>query len=227
MTDKIKVLFVDDDLVLGNVVTLALETLGYNTHYQTSLAGIKSVMREFQPDIIVLDVEIGTQNGIDSAPELKAIAPDIPILFISSHVDSAFTVKALGAGGAAYLKKPFEIEELLAYINRYTATFHSKGIQLGIFSLDTEEGLLKKGNEVIKRLSQFECKLLKLLALNLNNVITREQIEQELWEGVSGSEQSLNNYVVKLRKYLAEDKQLILTTIPKVGYKLSKEDVTE
>lgn len=225
--DKIKVLFVDDDLVLGNIVTLALETSGYNAHYQTSLAGIKSVMREFQPDIIVLDVEIGTQNGIDFAPELKAIAPDTPILFISSHVDSAFTVKALGAGGAAYLKKPFEIEELLAYINRYTATFHSKGIQLGIFSLDTEESLLKKGNETIKRLSQFECKLLKLLALNLNSVVTREQIEQELWEGVSGSEQSLNNYVVKLRKYLVEDKQLALTTIPKVGYKLSKADNTK
>lgn len=218
--DKIKVLFVDDDLALGNVVTLALETSGYNAHYQTSLAGIKSVMREFQPDIIVLDVEIGTQNGIDAAPELKAIAPNTPILFVSSHVDSTFTVKALGVGGTVYLKKPFEIEELLAYINRYTSSFHSRGIQLGIFDLDTEEGLLKKGDEVIKRLSQFEYKLLKTLALNLDTVVTRELIEQELWEGTPGSEQSLNNYIAKLRKYLSEDGRLELLTIPKVGYKL-------
>ena len=86
MNNKIKVLFVEDDVALGNIVTLALDDSGYEAHYQTSLAGIKSVMKELQPDIIVLDVEIGTKNGIEIIPELKMFAPEIPILIISSHV---------------------------------------------------------------------------------------------------------------------------------------------
>ena len=62
-----------------------------------------------------------------------------------------------------------------------------------------------------------------VLALNLNRTVTREQIELELWGDyvTESSEQSLNNYIAKLRKYLVEDNRLELATIPKVGYKLS------
>ncbi len=60
--DRIKVLFVDDDVALGNIVTLALESSGYEVHYQTSLVGVKTVAKEMQPDIIVLDLEIGAKN---------------------------------------------------------------------------------------------------------------------------------------------------------------------
>lgn len=227
--DKIKVLFVDDDVALGNIVTLALEDAGYEVHYQTSLVGIISVVQEWQPNVIVLDVEIGAKNGIDVVPELKAIAPDTPILFVSSHIGGDNVAKALEAGAVTYLKKPFEIAELLAYINRFanSFSFHPKGVEVGLFHLRPEENLLMKGDEIVRKLSVFECKLLRLLALNLNLVVTREQIEQELWGNfaTASTEQSLNNYIAKLRKYLAEDQQLELTTIPKVGYKLLKGDI--
>lgn len=221
--DKIKVLFVDDDVALGNIVMMALNASGYEAHYQTSLTAIKSIIQELRPDIIILDVEIGKKNGIDATPEIKAIVPETPILFVSSHVNSSEVVKALNAGGIAYLKKPFEIEELLAYIQRHSASFHPKGIQARCFTLNTEENLLMKKDEVINKLSLFECKLLRLLALNMNQPVTREQIERELWEDGYGSEQSLNNYIAKLRKYLSEDNQLELVTIPKIGYKLVKQ----
>lgn len=221
--DKIKVLFVDDDVALGNIVTLALESSGYEVHYQTSLVGVKTVVKEMQPDIIVLDLEIGAKNGIDAIPELKLVAPETPILFVSSHSDSENVVKALKAGAVNYLKKPFEVVELEAYINRFVKPFRSKGIKLGMFHLKAEENLLMKDDEVVKKLSALECKLLKLLVLNMNEAVTREEIEEELWGNfvTESSEQSLNNYISKLRKCLAEDDRLELTTIPKVGYKLS------
>lgn len=78
---KIKVLFIDDDIALGNVVTVALDSLGYETYYQTSLVAIRSVIKELCPDILILDVEIGQKNGIEATPELRLILPDIPILF--------------------------------------------------------------------------------------------------------------------------------------------------
>lgn len=218
--DKIKVLFVDDDMSLGAIVTLALEASGFEAHYQTSLAGINSVVKELNPNIIVLDVEIGTRNGIDVIPEIQVVAPKTPILFVSSHLEREYMDRALGLGAFNYLKKPFEIEDLIAYIRRFAVPFHSKGLEIGMFHLKVEDNLLMKGEEIVKKLSGFECKLLKLLALNRNEVVTRERIEQELWEGASGSEHSLNNYIVKLRKYIAGDKRLELLTVSKVGYKL-------
>ena len=137
--DRIKVLFVDDDVALGNIVTLALESSGYEVHYQTSLVGVKTVAKEMQPDIIVLDLEIGTKNGIDAIPELKLVARETPILLVSSHLDSENLVKALEAGAVTYLKKPFEMVELQAYINRFVKPFRAKGIKLGMFHLNIEE----------------------------------------------------------------------------------------
>lgn len=224
---KIKVLFVDDDIALGHVVTLALNAAGYEMYYQSSLIAIQAVIRELHPDIILLDVEIGNKDGIEATPMLKRMAPEIPVLFVSSHVESSKVVKALEAGGMGYLKKPFEMEELLAYIGRYTRIFRPKGIEVGKLMLRVEENILAEGEVVIKQLSAFEGKLLKLLALNMNEMVSRSQIERELWEGKAGNEQSLNNYVAKIRKYLAADAGLELITFPKVGYKLVCHPVSE
>ena len=114
--EKTKVLFVDDDIALGQVVILALRALGYAAEYCTTLVGIQGVVQEMQPDIMVLDVEIGEKNGIDAVAELKLTAPDTPILFVSSHIAGSEVARALDAGGIAYLRKPFEMEELVAYI---------------------------------------------------------------------------------------------------------------
>jgi DNA-binding winged helix-turn-helix (wHTH) protein len=90
-----------------------------------------------------------------------------------------------------------------------------------IFNLRAGDSMLFKGEEPVRRLTDFEYKLLKLLAQNMNQTVSREQIVQELWEGTSGSEQSLNNYVARLRKYLSEDESLSLETVPRTGYMLS------
>ena len=84
--EKTKVLFVDDDIALGQVVILALRASGYAAEYCTTLVGIQGVVQEMQPDIMVLDVEIGEKNGIDAVAELKLTAPDTPVLFVSSHI---------------------------------------------------------------------------------------------------------------------------------------------
>ncbi len=218
--NAIKVLIIDDDIALGQIITMALNDNGYEAHYQTSLIAAKPTILEFNPNIIILDVEIGNRNGIDAAPEFREIAPETPILFISSHLESANVVRALNAGGVNYLKKPFEIEELLAYIKRFTDNSQNKsqGNKIGLFEL--EDHYLKKGDEIVKRLTEFEYKLLKLLVSNPNQIIKREEIEAELWENTIASEQSINNFIAKLRRYLSSDKSLELVTIPKVGYKL-------
>lgn len=218
--DKVKILIVDDDIVLGKIMTSALSSSGYQVHYQTSLTALKSIVMELHPDMIILDVEVGTKNGIDMTPELKLIAPDTPILFISSHTASSEAAKAIYAGGVAYLKKPFEIEELLAYIERHTTAQHCDNPQIGSFTLHIEDSLLMKGNEIVEKLTLSESKLIQLLILHVNQTVSRKEMEQTIWENGYANEQSLNNFIAKIRKYLSEDKSIKLLTIPKVGYKL-------
>lgn len=218
--EKQKVLLVDDDVLLGNIMTMALQEAGYEVAYQASLAAIRSVVHEWKPDVIVLDVEVGTKRSIEDVPDITAVAPQTPVLFISSHIESTDVVQAMDTGAAAYLKKPFEAEELVAYVRRYMPSFHPKGLQIGEFSLNTTESLLMRQGQVVRKLTSLECKLLQMLALHFNQTVSREEIECELWNGRSGNEQSLNNYVAKLRRYLAESQSVEILTIPKTGYQL-------
>ena len=92
MGKKLKIFFIDDDIALGHICTRIMQEEGYEVLYQTSLNGAKACIVETHPDMIVLDVEIGNKNGIEAVPELKAIAPNTPILFISSHTNSQLVV---------------------------------------------------------------------------------------------------------------------------------------
>ena len=69
--NAIKVLLVDDDVMLSSIITAALKDEGYEVHYQSSLTGITTILNEFKPDIMVLDVEIGTSDSIDNASGIK------------------------------------------------------------------------------------------------------------------------------------------------------------
>lgn len=217
--EKKRILFIDDDMTLGTIVTLALNEAGYETHYQTSLTAITSVINELNPHLLLLDVEIGKDDGIDKALRLKALTPDIPILFVSSHIESSEVARALRAGAVAYLKKPFELEELLAYVQRYTSDTFAE-IRIGHFTLNPKERLLTTETGEARTLSLSECKLLSLLASHRNEVVTRAEIEDVLWQGEAANEQSLNNFIAHLRKYLQEDKEIDLHTVKGVGYKL-------
>ena len=109
-----KVLIVDDDTLLGNILTQALKEEGYEVHYQSSTISLIPAVKEFRPNLMVLDIEIGNQDGINCMNDIQQIAPGLPILIISSHTESAEVKRALQQGAVAYLKKPFETEELCA-----------------------------------------------------------------------------------------------------------------
>lgn len=178
MTTKIKILFIDDDITYGNLVMLTLNHLGYEAYYQSSLTAIEHAIQEIKPNILILDVEIGNRISIDSVAEIQKNKYCPPIIFISSHTDSSTVVKALNNGGVAYLKKPFETEELIAHINRHaSATItDSKSFELGNYSLDTVEKTILYNNKLVKQLSIIEYHIIELLFDNANSIVTRENI---------------------------------------------------
>ena len=211
--DTIKVLLVDDDVMLSSIITTALKDEGYEVHYQSSLTGITTILNEFKPDIMILDVEIGTGDSIDNASELKMAAPGTPILYISSHTESHEVARALKSGAVAYLKKPFSVEELIAYVDRHAHPVSNAIIKIGSLELNIQTP------KELKRLSKLEFSLLKLLYSHKGEIVSYEKIE-ELWEDAIMNEHSLYNYIVKLRKILAADPDISISTIGGNGYML-------
>ena len=219
--DKIKVLFIDDDIDFGKMLCLALEENGIQVHYANSLAGIAAIVKDISPDIILLDVEIGTQSGIDILPQIKAVAPHTPILFVSSHHESEVAIQAIQKGGLNYLRKPFEINELLAYIYRYVNVQCNNELLFEQFTLDIEKRLLKRNGEIIAELTPFENNILALLATSPNEIVSREKIIHSLWKDSSKvNELSLNNYIVKLRKLFQPYPSIQILTFRNQGFKL-------
>ena len=124
------------------------------------------------------------------------------------------------AGGIAYLKKPFGMDELLAYVKRHTALPASSGIRLGCLLFDPEAQTLSQDGRKERKLSRTESRLLTLLTTHLNQTVSRDEIIKELWNDNGAHEQSLNNFVAHLRKYLSSEPALDLQAIPRVGYQL-------
>lgn len=226
--EPLKVLFVDDDTLLGSVVTLGMHTLGYDIHYQSSLTAIQNIIEEYKPNIIILDIEIGTQNGITDLRKIKKIFDEYPLLYVSSHTDAHIIDQALEAGGLAFIKKPFDILELNSYIKRHARKYvHNKNlITLGKFVIDRTEKELRtiKDNNTV-RLSKKEFKLLNLLFDNLNETITKQTIWFNLWEQEGDiNDQIISNNIYNIRKALATDLSLKINSIHKEGYKFSIEE---
>lgn len=221
--NKARVLFIDDDVMLGNIVTTALTDEGYVVHQQNSLTGIKAVVSEFRPAIIVMDVEIGAEDGIDAMPELYAVSPEIPIVIISSHTASNEVVRALQNGAVAYLKKPFEPEELIAYIERYAHTAQKllPKIKIASLELDVQNHILYQGSRKLKRLSKLEFALFLLLYDHQGEIVSHIEINK-LWEEAIVENHSIYNLIAKLRKTLSVDANIEISTAERDGYILRR-----
>lgn len=165
--DKIKVLIVDDDAILGATLTLGLDALGMQPIYQTSLTGLQSAIQSASPNIILLDVEIGEDNGIDQMQQLKLYAPNIPVIFMSSHIDAGYLTRAIGEGAVNFLKKPFEIEELVAYILRFANIENKKDaasiVSIGTHSLNIKTRELSLNDKTEYRLTTKQFQVIVFL----------------------------------------------------------------
>lgn len=231
VTQKTKVLLVDDDSILGNSITEELNERGYETTYLSATYGVSEAIRRLQPDVLVFDVEIGKENGIEAALKLFKGNPVLPIIFISSHHDIEMKEAGLSAGGVACLDKPFSIRLLVAHIDRFvrmtkndTGTF-SGIIPIHSMQLDTKNRTLIFDDGSIVDLRPMEFNILWELAAHLDQIVSREDMCAAVWGKVGGhhSEQSLNNYICRLRNILERDTQVEISLHRGLGYKLKVE----
>jgi DNA-binding response OmpR family regulator len=228
----VKILFAEDEAILGKLVKEALErNRDWEIHWCRDGADALRMYRAIRPDICVLDVMMPAMDGFTLAREIRTIDENVPILFLTARSQTADVVKGFESGGNDYLKKPFSLEELGLRVKELLRRSGSRNLPaekqaakdhfaIGKFIFYPATQTLKSPT-ASHNLSYKESELLHELLLHKNDVMERKMILLKLWgDDNFFNARNMDVYIVKLRKYLAEDSNLAIVSIRGVGYKL-------
>ncbi|WP_070137810.1 response regulator transcription factor [Crocinitomix algicola] len=228
MSEKIKILLVEDDYNLGFVIQDQLKSEGYDVTLCTDgVEGLKT-FNEGKFQMCILDVMMPKKDGITLAQDIRKVDHKIPILFLTAKNQVEDRIAGFKAGGDDYLTKPFSTEEfqlrikaILKRVNLIEDDGVQTQYQLGSILFDSENFKLIFPDQTEKKLTKKEAKILKLLAQNRNKVLTRDIVLNAVW----GQDdyfvgRSLDVFITKLRKYLKSDESVSINNIHGVGFKL-------
>ncbi len=222
--NMIKVLIVDDEKPICDLIDLNLSAAGYQCEaVQNGLEAITRIERD-NFDLILLDVMLPGADGYDIMDYIRPM--EIPVIFITAKHEVRDRVKGLKLGADDYIVKPFDIVELIARVEavlrRYNKT--ERLLSVGDVVVDVEARRVMKGNRPIV-LTNKEFGLLVLFMKNKNVALFRETLYEKVWEGeYFGDSRTLDLHVQRLRKKLKWEQKLV--AVYKVGYRLEvqKED---
>jgi DNA-binding response OmpR family regulator len=226
--EKYKLLIVEDDPNLGQILKEYLELKGYDTVLcPDGDAGSKAFNQDVF-DLCILDIMMPKKDGFTLAREMRITDKKTPIVFLTAKSMKEDTIEGFRVGGDDYLTKPFSMEELLLRLKailRRTATRDTgrdgqKEFQLGSLNFLSDKQLLISNNKEIK-LTTKESELLYLLCLNKNEVLNRSTALKKIWhDDTYFNARSMDVYITKLRKHLKEDDSIRILTIHGQGFKL-------
>jgi two-component system OmpR family response regulator len=217
MTDGPKVLIVDDEANIRDLLTTSLRFAGFAVRAVATGAQTISAVLEEEPDIIVLDVMLPDINGFGVTKRLRASGYTCPILFLTAKDSTEDKITGLTVGGDDYVTKPFSLDEIVARIKailrRTLDEDEDAMIRIGNLAMDQDTHEVSYGPNHVE-LSPTEFKLLRYLMLNPNRVLSKNQILDHVWEyDFNGDAGIVESYVSYLRRKLdpLTPEQLILT----------------
>ncbi len=220
-----RVLVVDDEQNLAEVVTMALRFNGFTVETAGSGREALAAVGKFKPHLIVLDVMLPDMEGFEVAARLGAQRAGVPIIFLTARDATEDKLRGLTGGGDDYMTKPFSLEELIARIRtilRRTghATADSGRLVFEDLELDEESREVTRAGASIE-LTATEYRLLRYLMLNPRRVMTRAQLLDHVWNyDFGGDGRVLETYISYLRKKLDAHGPSLIRTVRGVGYAL-------
>ena len=225
-----RVLVVDDERALAGAVGGSLRTDGWEVRIEHRGRGALIAVREFQPDVVVLDIMMPDIDGLETLDRIRAIRPEIRVLFLTALDGHDDRIAGLHAGGDDYLTKPFAIAELQARVRGLARTAAAIArpaasvLRVGDIVLDKAESTAELAGRSLE-LTPTEFELLLLLANNAGRVLRRSQILETVWGYDFGAESNVVEvYVSSVRRKLVPSAMLSLETVRLVGYVLRVED---
>jgi two-component system, OmpR family, alkaline phosphatase synthesis response regulator PhoP len=220
-----KVLVVDDEEAILELLKYNLEKQGYIV--KTSTDGIKGVeiAKKFLPDVILLDIMMPKQDGVETCRQLREI-PEIAnafIIFLTARSEEYSEIAAFDVGADDYITKPIKPRALMSRISAYFRRDVQKNevtnqINIGDLTIDrTSYTVNLKGTEI--NLPKKEFELLYFLAQNPNKVFGREELLQNIWgSDVYVLARTVDVHIRKVREKIGDD---FITTVKGVGYKFA------
>ncbi|HLS14532.1 MAG TPA: response regulator transcription factor [Beutenbergiaceae bacterium] len=223
MTPATRVLVVDDEPYLADLVATALHYEGYES--RTARTGRQAVqeVRTRHPHLVILDVRLPDISGIDTCHRLRREGYRLPVLFLSAKGAVADRLAGLQVGGDDYITKPFSLDEVVARVAavlRRTSPLTDQRASLTYSDLEIDE----QGRQVRRRgqlvdLSPTEFRLLRYLTINAGTVLTKDQILAHVWDyDFCGDHRIVATYISYLRRKLGSPE--LIQTIQRVGYVL-------
>lgn len=224
-----KILIVDDEPAIRQMLIFALTTDGYDYAEAGSADQAQEQIKSSQPDLILLDWMMPGLSGVDLARRLKRApdSKDLPIIMLTAKGEEHDKIKALDTGADDYVTKPFSTQELLARIRavlrRCGKEQTAETIEVDNLKLDMETHRVTI-DETPLELSPTEFRLLHFFISHPERVYSRTQILDNVWgSNVYIEERTVDVHIRRLRKLLAEhDFDDYIQTVRSVGYRFSK-----
>ncbi len=223
--DTIKILFAEDDVNLGKVLTNFLTGKGYEVSHATNGEIAYEMFCTGTYDICVIDVMMPLMDGFTLAQEIRKLDKKIPIIFLTAKNLQEDMIKGLSIGGDDYITKPFAIDVLLARIQALLRRTNinqeeeEEIVQLGSITFDKKrQVLIIQGEE--KRITTRETQLLQMLLDHRNDVLERGYALKKIWGDDSFyNARNMDVYITKLRKYFKSEPKIQIINIHGTGFK--------
>jgi DNA-binding response OmpR family regulator len=203
-----EILIVEDDEVIMGTLAYNLSRLGFSVKGVTTGAEALRMARKLRPDLILLDVMLPGESGIEVCERIRALDEDVVIVMVTAKDAEEDKVRGFEAGADDYVTKPFSMKELVARINanlkRSESGQRGKVLEAGDLQLDTKNVTARVGDEPLDlRLKEFE--LLAALASAPGELKSREELAKEVWghAGV-GSSRTIDVHIRRIRAALEE-----------------------
>lgn len=215
-----EILLVEDNEILAKGIIYSLEQEKFEVTHKTNVKETIKLLEREKTKLIILDISLPDGNGFDLY-EKNIKDKNIPTIFLTAKDDEDDIVKGLEAGAEDYITKPFSIRELIARINKILLRNKKNSIiKVKDIEFDIDKMVVyKEGKEI--NLTSLELKILNLLFMNLNKVVTRNYIIEKIWEwtGNDVNDNTVTVYLKRIREKLVTD---IIITIKGIGYRIDE-----
>ena len=205
-----RILVVDDELDLRDILQCNLEAAGYAVDTAASAEEALTLMHK-SPDLLLLDVMMGGMSGFALAEKLRGEhASAVPIIFLTAKDTEDDLLQGFSVGADDYISKPFSLQEVLARVKavlrrtQQVEALGTKSYASDILSLDSHRKIVRIGDDEIP-LSKKEFGILNILVSNPGRVFSREEILEQVWQGESFVlDRTVDVHIAHVRKKLGE-----------------------
>lgn len=223
-----KLLIVEDEKNLGHTLQEFLNDKGYHCDHAANCSEAHDLFVQNNYSIVLMDINLPDGDGIKLAKQFRGLRQDFVLLFLSAQNDPETKYQGLEMGAEDYITKPFDLRELTLRLDKALKTHdhlqaQQAEVKMGGITVYFKRYMAVDGAGREIPLGQKECAILELLYSRKNEVISRDEMLELIWgKDAFPSNRTVDNYIVKLRKWLETDptNSVKINSIRGVGYQL-------